>query len=311
MIFKIKTTALGISEDRGRYDLPFNKDEGTDFLTMLVALMTFLAAMALAASFVLGGMAERWSSGLENRLTIEIPAENGDALRNAKDIAALQDKVALVLKNNQNVLSFDVMEKQEIQTLIEPWLGKDALIDTLPLPGLISVQLKSSEPPVLGGLQSDIRKIGDNINVDTHESWLRDLLRLTGTLQFSTFVITIIIGATTIMAVAGGVRSRIAIHRADVELLHLMGASDEYITRQFQRHTLILGLKGGLAGMAGSIVIMAIVRFFSGDTASSLLPNFSLGGLHIAILLAVPLMAALIAGLTARMTVLRSLSRMP
>ena len=195
--------------------------------------------------------------------------------------------------------------------MLEPWLGKDALIDTVPLPGLISVQMKSSEPEVLNKLRTSIQSIDETIVVDAHESWLGDLLRLTGTLQFATFVITLIIGITTLTAVAGGVRSRMAIYRADVELLHLMGASDEYITKQFQRHTLILALKGGIAGALLATVVIILIRVFSDDTASGLLPDFTLGFGHILALLATPVIGAILAALTARLTVLRALSQMP
>ena len=63
---------LGVAFRQGRYDLPLNKDEGTNFLRLLIALMSFLAAVALAGNFALNSMTQRWSSGLENKLTIEI-----------------------------------------------------------------------------------------------------------------------------------------------------------------------------------------------------------------------------------------------
>ena len=310
MKFSLKNRGLGIADD-ARYDLPFNQDESTDFLMLLLALMTFLAFLALSSSFVLSDMAYRWSSGLENKLTIEIPAENNRDIRPQETIRALEDRVAVTLRGNPEIVSFEIMEKAEIQELLEPWLGKDALIDTVPLPGLISVQMKSSEPEVLNKLRTSIQSIDETIVVDAHESWLGDLLRLTGTLQFATFVITLIIGITTLTAVAGGVRSRMAIYRADVELLHLMGASDEYITKQFQRHTLILALKGGIAGALLATVVIILIRVFSDDTASGLLPDFTLGFGHILALLATPVIGAILAALTARLTVLRALSQMP
>jgi cell division transport system permease protein len=63
---------LGKAQKR-RYDLPLNKGSGTGFLVILIALMTFLGMLALASSFALSAMTARWSSGLENRLTIESP----------------------------------------------------------------------------------------------------------------------------------------------------------------------------------------------------------------------------------------------
>ena len=50
-IFSSKDKRLGISQDRHKYDLPLNHDEGAKFLVLLIALMSFLAVMALAFSF--------------------------------------------------------------------------------------------------------------------------------------------------------------------------------------------------------------------------------------------------------------------
>ncbi|MBI2234772.1 MAG: permease, partial [Micavibrio aeruginosavorus] len=70
-----KERTIGRAEKR-RYDLPLNKGAGTAFLVTLIGLMTFLAMLALTSSFTLSAMTQRWTSGLENRITIEIPTQN-------------------------------------------------------------------------------------------------------------------------------------------------------------------------------------------------------------------------------------------
>lgn len=181
----------------------------------------------------------------------------------------------------------------------------------MPLPGLISVDMITMNDRLLEEMQTEIAAIAPNIVLDRHESWLGDILRLTGALQFATIFITLMIGATTVIAIAGAVKSRIAIHRKDVELLHLMGASDRYISRQFQRHALILALQGAVAGTVGGALILMGVSLFAGDTASALLPEFTLTMVHIFTLILLPAFACLIAGVTAKYTVLRELALMP
>ncbi len=309
---RFRDKSLGVAGNEPRYDLPLNKDEGTDFLTLLVGLMTFLAVMALAASFALSGVAQRWSSGLENRLTIEIPAEaeNGH-LRTDAEMESTQGKILEILRNNPQVEFFDALRKEDIKKLLEPWLGKDALLDALPLPGMISVRLRSSGPETLQDLTQAIKAVNAGITLDTHESWLQDFLRLTGALRFATLIVTALIGIATIAAVAGAARSRMAIHSRDVELLHLMGASDEYITRQFQRHALSLSLKGAALGTLAALLALGAIRLFSKDVATSILPDISLGVFYTIALLMTPLASCAIAAFTARFTVLRALARMP
>ncbi len=312
MPFWRKDRKLGVAEEERKYDLPLGRDNSVNFLVFLVGLMTFLAVLAVASYFALGGMAHRWSSGLENTLTIEIPAEVADkTLRNPVEIKILSDKAEGLLKNDPLVKSAKTLDEEDIQKLVEPWLGKDALIESLPLPGIISVELTESTPEKLDNLKKKIHEIAGDIVIDAHESWLNDLLRLTGALQLTAFTIVFVIGLATVMTIAGGVRSQIAVYRADVELLHLMGASDDYIMRQFQRHTMILGLRGGVAGMLAGIVIMLIVSSLTAGEVGSMLPSLSLKPSQIMALLTTPAIAALIAGATARLTVLHALTQMP
>lgn len=311
-MLSFKDRRLGIAEDHGRYDLPFHKDQGTDFLMLLVALMTFLAVMALAAAFVLGGLSDRWSSGLENSLSIEISAENGKGdIRSAPDMDALKDKIGSLLKKNPNVAHYKILTKEDTNKLLEPWLGENSLLDTLPLPGLISVELKETAPEILKSLGADLKAIDPDIALDTHQAWLEGILRLTGSLRWATFFIAGIITLTTVAAVSGAVRARMAIHRADVELLHLMGADDDYIMRQFQRHTLVLSLKGAAAGALCACLVFFLIHLASSGDTEVLLPQLSIGLIHGIMLLATPLAVCVIAGLTARFTVLRALSQMP
>lgn len=310
--FFAKDRRLGVAIGRGRYDLPLNKDEGTNFLRLLIALMSFLAAMALVGSFTLDSMTQRWSSGLENKLTIEIPAEktSGD-MRDKDEMASLLKQVEAVLRNEPIVKSVDVLDDQDIQDLVEPWLGKDAPLQDIPLPGLISVETHSSEPQAMEKMAADIKVVDSGIIIDTHEAWLQSLLKMIGSLRFAAFVVVVIIAATTITAIAGAIRSRIAVHKADVELLHLMGANDEYIVRQFQRHALTIALQGSLVGTVIAALVLFTIKFVSGTDSATMLPALNTNAIHALAVAALPIIACGIAALTARFTVLRSLSLMP
>src|SRR5262249_22725983 len=159
-------------------------------------------------------------SGLENKMTIEIPAEEKDGtLRDANEIKRLQTEVEGALKISPAVQTYNVMGQQDIQSLVEPWLGKNAPLDDIPLPGLISVELNPGGTDALPKLTDDIAVISKDIVMDTHQNWLSGLLRMTSSLRFAALVVVIIIGATTVTAIAGAIRSRIAVYRADVELL--------------------------------------------------------------------------------------------
>ena len=270
-------------------------------MVLLIALMSFLALMALVASFALSAMTERWSSGLENKLTIEVPA------RLATD--ATLEPLERALRTDPAVERFERLSDADIAALIGPWLGEDMALTNIPLPTLLSVELYESAD--LTALEGRIAAIDSAIKLDRHESWLNDLLRFTGSLQLSAAMISLIIGFTTVVAISGAIRSRMALHKKEVELLHLMGASDHYITRQFQKHARTLSFQGALLGVLFGALALVLVPFFAADAAAGLLPDFTLTYWHYAVIASLPLLAAVIAEITARITVLRTLALLP
>jgi cell division transport system permease protein len=302
---------IGRAEKR-RYDLPLNKAAGTGFLITLIALMSFLGLMALASFFVLGEMTHRWTSGLENRITIEIPTQKSDGtLMPREEVFTTTRSVANALNKQPGITSIKVLSNEEISALVEPWLGKGFLGKEFPMPGLIALEVEDTNAKTLQNIHTKITAVTDNARLDTHEQWLNDLLRFTGALQLAAMLLIIVIGIITVTAVAGAVRARLAINRAEVELLHLMGASDRYITRQFQRHSLILALKGSTIGSIMGGLALVLIGWVSGKMDVDILPNFTLGMGQILSLALTPFFAALIAAMTARWTVFKVLATFP
>jgi cell division transport system permease protein len=307
--------ALGVSREKRRYDLPLNKGTGGRFLVLLIALMTFLGMLAMAASFALSAMSQYWVQGLENQATIEISAKDfsGDILSPA-EMNELVETTRIYLQSQQAIQSITIMSKDDIKALVEPWMGEGLLLGDVPLPAMITIVLKSeTEMPInaMQNLESGLKAVVPQARIDTHQEWLGDLLRFTGALQFAAIILTAVIGLTTITAIAGAIRSRMAEYNEEVELLHLMGARDHYISKQFQRYCLGLGFQGGLCGLVfGGLVLMAI-GWAGGAMDVNIIPNFSLAWIHIALLCVLPLLLAFIAMITARQTVLSVLRQMP
>ena len=307
-----KEKVIGSLRGGRRYDLPLNSGSGTGFLRLLVALMTVLAVLAVSATFVLSGMKDRWTSGLENKASIEIPAQSPEGrVRDRESVAYLTQKIVEILKSSPSIMDIRVMSEKEIAALVSPWLGDDLATDVIPMPGLIAISFDPRIDNNTDALQDRLHKVAPDIRLDTHESWLADVLSFAGALQLTALIVTLVIGATTVAAIAGAVRSRIAIHREELELLHLMGASDSYVTRQFQRHTLIVALQGAVIGLLSAGLLILIISWMSGEMNAAFLPDFRMSGLQKTAIFLSPLMVALIAVITARQTVLRSLRQMP
>ncbi len=307
---KKRESFLGVSVGKRQYDLPLNKDKGNNFLILLIALMSVMGVLALCGSFALSEMKTRWTSGLENKATIEIPAqdENGVLLSNAiiEDIAIT---VTDLLETQPNIENVERLSDGEIAALISPWLGdSDKALEQFPIPALITVHFAKGADSDL--IAERIKNVAPTAILDRHESWLADVLEFTGTLKAVAIGVTFIVLFTTIVSVAGAVQSRMAVYHEELELLHIMGAADSYITRQIQRYMMGICLKGAVIGTFTGITMVLIGTWLAGSGESALIPRFTLSGVQWIILLLLPCFIGIIGMGTARHTTLRNLRQM-
>lgn len=294
------------------HDLPLDKSEDSKFLMLLIALMSFLSVLACSGTFALNNMTNRWSSGLENKVTIEIAVETKEGhLLSNNTVKKETDKLAKELKNNSLIKSLNVLTNAQIQELISPWIGDNLTLNDIPLPGLIAIELHTSNPKSLNTLRSDIQKISKYAYLETHHEWLSDLINFAKTLRMLSLFIAIIITGITIIAITAGIRTRLAIHKKEILLLHAIGATDHYIARQFQRHAMIISLKGGLLGAIVGLVVTITIILLSQHSDTKLIPAIEISKTGIFILCSIPIIASIIATIASRFTVLRNLSKIP
>lgn len=294
---------------RAATDVPLARDASQRFLPWLVAFMVYLAVLAFLGALAVHKGIQRWDSGLAGHLTVEIPltqSENGADDQDTRVAQALH-----LLQGTKGVIGAAQLAPSEIAKLLEPWLGTSALDEELPLPALIAVTIDSAAPPDLATLAASLEQAVPGALVDDHQRWLGRLLDLARSVQIIAALIVLLVATAAILAIIFVTRTGLSIHRQVIELLHLIGAHDAYIARQFQRHALKLGLRGGIIGMALALATVLPVAGLLARADSALLPQVSLSPIEWGILMLMPVATALVAMITARLTVLGTLSRMP
>jgi cell division transport system permease protein len=123
-------------------------------------------------------------------------------------------------------------------------------------------------------------------------------------------IIVVLIGVAAAATVVFATRAAMGLHRETIEVMHFVGARDNYIARQFALRATLLGLEGAAIGVALAVPALLGLMLLIGRLGFGLLPEIRLGvGAWIAIATLLPA-AALIAMTTARATVLKSLARM-
>jgi len=287
-----------------RLDLPFQQDASGRFLPWIIALMVYLAAMGGIGLIWLSDALNQWNASLASSLTLQVPA----------DVSQPRIEMALgALKQTKGVVSARLLQPEETSKLLQPWLGNSVAVATLPLPHLVDIRIDPQATIDYTTLRQQLDSIVPNAQLDNNRSWLgtvRDFaVRIEGVITAGVIAVTALIVAIIIFAARIG----LAIHRSVIELLHLLGARDAYIARQFQVHALSLGLRGGvIGGAAAALTVMVLGP--AGRMLELPMPINTHGLLDWRIwllIVVVGLAAGGIAMATARITVLRQLARMP
>jgi cell division transport system permease protein len=290
-------------------DIPFERDQSTRFLPWIVAVMVFLAGLAAAFAIVVGDAIDAWDDTLSGRLTIQVPAENPAAAdRRVAELVRLLD-------GRPEIATVAVLSTADVINLLEPWLGAASATlgasGNLPLPRLIDVELATGVDYDATLLRAEIAGIDPAAIVDDHRDWMGSLIDLARLVEAVAFLVLALIGASAIAAVVFTTRSGLAVHAPIIELLHLMGARDRYVARQFQRHAMWLGMRGGAIGSVAAATVLAAVGWVARDIETALLSPVAPTTAHALMLAAVPLAAIVITMSTAHVTVMRALARLP
>ncbi len=280
------------------------RDKGAAPLDFVIAVMAFLAALALGASLIADRAAQGWQSGLAAKLTVQIlPPDTGDARAglDAQIQAALD-----ILNAAPGVAHAALISDTETEALVEPWIGKNNLVAEIPLPRLIDVTIIPGEQVDIPALTQKLKQAAPQALLDDHRSWIARLGALADTVRYSAYGILLLIAGATAAAVSFATRAGLSAHHEMVELLHQMGALPSFIARMVEWHYFTSALMAALTGTLFAAVLFlgagGLERF--GVEAVPFLPPLALKWTEIPWLLAVPAVTSLIAWATARISVL-------
>jgi cell division transport system permease protein len=294
-------------------DLPLDRDETARFLPWIIAFIVFLAALALAATLVVGEAISTWNRGLTGAVTVQVPPP-------AKaDAAAMQRRIDGTLAALRAMPAVEAAERvpdAKVRALLEPWLGTGSTHDELPLPVLIDVRLKDPDRADLAAMRKELERVTPDISLDSHRLWLDALTSRVRWAQIIALGVVLLNGLAAVGTVVFATRTGLMVHLRIIEVLHLMGATDRYIARQFAIQALRLGLRGGLIGIVPALIALLLVtrvggEWVGGNFGGWLGPDVALRPWQWAALLLVPLATAGIAVATAWRTVMRTLEKLP
>lgn len=283
------------------------REKGAAPLDIVIAVMAFLAAIALGASLVANRTAEGWRAGLAGRITVQIlpPAEGAAGPALARDT---QTALA-ILNKTKGIVHAEALSQDDTLKLVEPWLGKGALVSDLPLPRVIDARIMPGAKVDIPALRQTLKAALPDSTLDDYSHWIGRLRGLADAVTWSAYGILALIALATAATAAFATRAGLQAHHEIVAILHQMGARAGFIARAFDRHYLVatVAASAGGAGLAAILFLTARSLEYAGFEPVAFLPPLTLHARELLWLAAIPLGAGLIAWITARLSVLAAL----
>jgi len=139
--------------------------------------------------------------------------------------------------------------------------------------------------------------------VDAQSEWLRPVYDALAALQYLALALIVLVGFATAAAVSLAARSAFSNHRDTVEIIHLLGGTDEQVTRIFQRSVLRDAAFGALMGLVLGIAAVWVLGQQFAALDSGMVGGGGLEWSDWLVIAAIPLSGVLLALITGRITI--------
>ena len=277
------------------------------FLSWITMLMTFVAALTLFASISMNNIINHWNDVISGSLTIQQPTYDLTGIN--REEAALKELVQIteVLKQQPFVIDYHILSDEEMDRLMNPWLGDLSQINELPIPKLIDVTLDKSVPFSLEMFKTELNTVAPYAQVDSHRIWLSNLIDIAHGIQKTIFVILTLLILTTAFTVIYTTRSGLLVQSGTLNLLQMMGAKDFAIALNVAFHAFNKSLIGAIVGFFVSLPIVLIVITLVESQDDSLFSYGALSQMQWWGICMLPLIVALLVFTTALLTALKKL----
>ncbi len=260
---------------------------------LLIAIMTFVMVVVASAGLALANTASVVKGGVEHRYSIQIADGGGKAP------AAIAAARAL-----PGVARVEQVPPDDLRRTLERWLGPAATETDLPLPAIIDVDLRPGSDPAAVG--AAIERTAPGARFVAHHTSLAPLLDALKGLTLLAFGLVLLIALASAAAIVLAARGALDNHRATIEVMHGIGATDRQVARLFVRQIAVDALLGGVIGAAVAGLIIALI--LGGASLATTLAGAPPLGWGDAVLLALlPIAVAVLATLVARGALLRAL----
>jgi cell division protein FtsX len=162
----------------------------------------------------------------------------------------------------------------------------------------------------LAALRAALSAIDTNIRVEDRGPWVGHMVKAVALLQGLVLLVAILLLLCVLGMIILVSRTNLRLHFKTVSLLHMFGATDDYILRQFQWNNAWLAARGAFTGVAIAAAVFISAVIIAARWDSPVIPHISISIMHVVMFIILPIFTAMIALVATRLTVQSMLENM-
>ena len=173
----------------------------------------------------------------------------------------LADTIKKLIKSSGTSAKIVFVPKETALTLLQNNSGLGDVLSTLgenPLPDAyvlsfeqhFELATQQSSPAKIEALASQLQDLPEVDHVQIDSNWIKRLAALMHLAQVMLVALAVILSVVVITVIFNATRLQVLAHRAEIRVIRLLGATNQYIRRPYYYTGAILGISAGLVSLA-------------------------------------------------------------
>lgn len=239
--------------------------ENGHFLTLITALMAFIAAIIFIAFFVSQKSLKRWDIDLSTNITVQVMPDYSKPADAEKNLVYRTDKASKLLEDKNYLRDVKTLSVEEEKEMLAPWLGESFDFSDIPVPRLIAARVVDMRAFDMKQLTAELDEKVGGVVLEDHMNRLTQVRVIARGIKITIWIIMSLIALGLALAVVYSTKSTLNINRDILEILSNIGAMESYIALIFAKRILFSSLIGGVLGtLVGLPVFMLLNSMLSG-----------------------------------------------
>lgn len=229
-------------------------------LLIVLAIMAFIAGMALLFSRATLRLSGDWQTQLSQSMTVQVTLSS---LTEENNYQSQMSRAAIAVKNAiGSDAKVSIVSQDEANALIRPWIGNLDLPETLTLPGLISIEgSEGAALPEPRALAQTLSQSGLIVVVDDHSRWSDQIKGTARSLVLAGSALLTLLLIASVSVNLFATRAAMAAQRSIIAVLAQVGATDNFIIKLFIGQA---GKRSAIGSAIGLIFLWILWAILSG-----------------------------------------------